>query len=241
MSLSPSYDRFVSLQKGVVSEGSDKCRFRCPCHEDHNPSAGAAIGENGLVIAHCHGCGASLIDMIHAVNSTKAAIFGDDRPKVERKEPFKKGSFGLLKQAIAFYEKKIGPITAKYEYKVGGKTVGWVARFDPPGKDKEFRPIWKDGNGWIVSAPKENRPLYRGDEIKDGDTVYVTEGEKACDAARSIGLVAVSPMNGAKSPHKTDWSKVKGHDVVILRDNDDAGLQFAEKVASLCLEAGACP
>jgi len=233
--LSESYEIFVSAQKGVVPEGQGKCKFLCPCHDDTNPSAHASIGENGKVVAHCFSCNATFVSMVHASGLTMGKLFPS------RKTEFKKGSFATPTIAIKFYETKcgLGPLTSKYAYQVNGVTVGYVARFDPPGKDKEFRPIWKDGRDWIVKAPKENRPLYRGDDIKDGCTVFVTEGEKACEAAKSINLVAISPMNGAKSPHKTDWSKVKDHDVVILRDNDDAGLEFANRVAGLCLKAGA--
>lgn len=235
--ISESYEIFVAAQRGVVPDGENKCKFLCQCHDDHKPSATAAIGDNGDVVVHCFSCDATLVDMVHACGLTMDALKLNSR-KQRSSEPFKKGSFGLLKLAIEFYEKKLGPCTHKWEYKVDGRTVGYVLRFDPPG-GKEFRPIWKDGNGWTASAPKENRPLYGVDDIVDGCTVYVCEGEKACDAARSIGLVAVSPMNGAKSPHKTDWSPVKGHDVVILRDNDQAGLDFATRVAELCSKAGA--
>jgi uncharacterized protein (DUF927 family) len=71
--------------------------------------------------------------------------------------------------------------------------------------------------------------------------VLVAEGEKAADAAAAMlpGFVAVSPMNGAKSPHKADWSHVKGRDVLIWPDNDEPGAKFAQAVARLCLAAGA--
>ena len=233
--MSESFDIFVAAQTGVISQGPGKCKFLCPCHDDSNPSAHASIGDNGKVVAHCFSCNAKFVDMVHASGLTMAKVF----PKSERNTPFKKGSFVTPAIAIKFYEKKLGPMTAKWTYQVNGSTVGYVVRFDPPGQKKEFRPIWKDGRDWVVSAPKENRPLYYGDSIKEGSKIYVTEGEKACDAAKSIGLTAVSPMNGAKSPHKTDWSKTKGHDVVILRDNDEAGIEFANKIAQLCLKAGA--
>ncbi|MBX3391638.1 MAG: DUF3987 domain-containing protein [Phycisphaeraceae bacterium] len=86
------------------------------------------------------------------------------------------------------------------------------------------------------------RPLYRLPDLlatKPGDRVYVTEGEKAADAARAVGLMATTSPHGSKSAGKADWSPLAGRDVVILPDNDRAGEQYAADVARLCIAAGA--
>jgi hypothetical protein len=72
-------------------------------------------------------------------------------------------------------------------------------------------------------------------------TILVTEGEKASDAAAALfpDYVATTPPHGAMSPHKTDWSLLRGRQVVIWPDHDEAGCKFAEAVADLAIEAGA--
>ncbi|MFN7021511.1 MAG: DUF3987 domain-containing protein [Phycisphaerales bacterium] len=73
---------------------------------------------------------------------------------------------------------------------------------------------------------------------KPGARVYVTEGEKAADAARAVGLTATTSPHGSKSADKADWSPVAGRDVVILPDHDDAGERYADDVARLVTAAG---
>jgi len=65
--------------------------------------------------------------------------------------------------------------------------------------------------------------------------LIIVEGERKVDAARRLfpGYVAVSPMNGAKSPHKSDWRPLAGRNVTIWPDHDKPGLEFANDVAKL--------
>ena len=65
--------------------------------------------------------------------------------------------------------------------------------------------------------------------------VFVTEGEKSADAAAHLfpDLIAVSPMNGAKSPAKADWAPFAGRHVVIWPDHDESGEAFRQAVPAL--------
>ncbi|MGI9450211.1 MAG: DUF927 domain-containing protein, partial [Geminicoccaceae bacterium] len=71
--------------------------------------------------------------------------------------------------------------------------------------------------------------------------VIVTEGEKAAGAATRLfpDLVAVSPMNGPKSPAKADWAPLAARHVVVWPDHDGPGEAFGEAVPMLCHDAGA--
>ncbi|MGE3316519.1 MAG: DUF3987 domain-containing protein [Planctomycetaceae bacterium] len=80
------------------------------------------------------------------------------------------------------------------------------------------------------------RPLFHLPEISSSDRVFVVEGEKAADAARSIELVATTSAGGAEAAHLSDWSTLWGKEVVILPDNDDAGRKYAHTVASILLK-----
>jgi hypothetical protein len=137
-------------------------------------------------------------------------------------------------------------------YDISGRLDGYVCRFETGGgKDKEFRPyrygeVTRKGRPWVRWHWKgwtEGRPLYKLRELlaRPDVRVIVTEGEKKADAADSLfpDFVSVSPMNGAKSPHKTDWSVVAGRKVVIWPDNDSVGREFAAQVAGLATLAGA--
>jgi len=77
------------------------------------------------------------------------------------------------------------------------------------------------------------RPLYRLPELADALRVFVTEGEKAAEAARSVGLSATTSAHGSKSASKTDWTPLAGKECVLLPDNDDAGQRYASEVAAI--------
>ncbi len=67
------------------------------------------------------------------------------------------------------------------------------------------------------------------------------EGEKAADAARSIGLVATTSAHGSASPEQTDWSDLAGKEVVLLPDNDPPGRKYADEVASILAKLTPAP
>src|SRR6185437_1450871 len=89
---------------------------------------------------------------------------------------------------------KLGKPTACWTYpSTSGAPLGYILRFDTPGGGKEFRPltIWRDASGrlhWRWESWPPKRPLYglQGLAERPSAPVVVTEGEKACDAARTL-------------------------------------------------------
>ena len=133
-----------------------------------------------------------------------------------------------------------------------GRLVCHVGRFDftDDGGEacKDYRPLtWcrlKDGRrAWRAKGLDEPRPLYRLPQILADPSrpVLVVEGEKAADAAAALfpAHAVTTAMHGARSPGRTDWTSLKGREVVVWPDNDGPGLLFARKVAELALDAGA--
>lgn len=153
-------------------------------------------------------------------------------------------TFPTARDAVAELERRHGPRSATWTYhNAGGDPVGLVVRWNTP-TGKDVRPVSRkaDGSGWIIGGMPTPRPLYALPDLlatKPGDRVYVTEGEKAADAARAVGLTATTSPHGSKSASKADWSPVAGRDVVILPDHDDAGERYADDVARLATAAGA--
>ncbi len=129
-----------------------------------------------------------------------------------------------------------------------GEPLLVVCRFIDPEGNKQDRPLTyrQYANGtckWAWKSTPEPRILFNLDKIA-GDAakpILVCEGEKASEAASVLFpefTVTTSP-NGAKSPHKADWSPCAGRRVIIWPDNDDEGREYADKVAQLTLAAGA--
>lgn len=138
-------------------------------------------------------------------------------------------------------------------YQADGQLIGYIARWDiinPENgeRDKKILPIcycvFQPGKkGWRSAGMPTPRPLYRLPEIlaRPDAVIIVCEGEKTADAAKTLfpDYVVTTPMHGAKSPQKTDWSAVKGRRVIVATDHDEAGGQFGDAVYDLCIAAGA--
>lgn len=117
-----------------------------------------------------------------------------------------------------------------------------VLRFDlptPAGEKqrKEFRPVHQvplgtDGGwGWQGGYPSGPRPIYRKKEVESAhpDMVTIHGGEKAADAAASIGLITTTNAGGEKAVNHTDWTPILRFSVAaIVIDNDPAGEAFGQ-------------
>ncbi len=118
-----------------------------------------------------------------------------------------------------------------------------VYRFEEtPERKKEFRPVhwsvaerrWKFGDptGYLL-------PLYKINHLQPSQKIIFCEGEKAAEAASQYfptGLCTTT-AHGSKSPYRSDFEKVQGHEVIIFPDNDLAGFLYACQVAELCTKA----
>jgi hypothetical protein len=138
-------------------------------------------------------------------------------------------------QAIAGIVKQLGKPTGCWIYQEQGPhELMRVYRFDPPGKNKECRPVYPDANGWHLGDPPGKLPLYHRDELDAADTVFVTEGEKCADLVRGLGLVATTSSHGNQSAAKSDWTPLAGKTAVsILPDHDEPGERYAAAVAAI--------
>lgn len=216
----------------------------CPAHDDSKNSLYVDEGDNGRVLVYCH-AGCKKADIMRA-------IFGNaDNPT---KPPTEDDKF----RRLAFVDKRElkpnfrqmtgGTPDAVYPYCTpSGDFFGFIARVR--GKaGKSFVPFtpWEDKEGYLTWRKKgfaEPRPLYNRDwlaEDKDAP-VLVVEGEKAADAAEELldGPTVTTWHGGANAVHKTDWSPLRGRDVVIWPDNDEPGLKAAEDVAHNLMLVGA--
>ena len=146
---------------------------------------------------------------------------------------------------------KHGKPSMRWEYRnEAGRLLCLVYRFEPKddGERKQFLPLTycEDEIGkraWRWQGLPEPRPLYRLDKLAKnvGEVVVVCEGEKAADAAALLfpGAVCTTMLNGAQSPHKSNWLPLAGRKVLLWPDNDEAGRECMVKVATLTKEAGA--
>ena len=222
---------------------------RCPAHKDRSPSLSVNEGDDGRVLLKCFaGCshdaivaamGLQVSDLFvpkssrngtHQTNGPATA-----KPKSQPASKSRGNRYATAGAAVSALTTKLGRDAGQWTYHdATGKPVALVLRFNTPDGSKEFRPVsLHDDGGWYVNAPATPRPLYGLPDLATASVVYVCEGEKAADAARSIGFIATTSMNGSQSPELSDWTPLVGKTVVILPDNDDAGRKYADAVADI--------
>ena len=121
-----------------------------------------------------------------------------------------------------------------------GEVLVTVRRYDIEGK-KEFRP-WVPG----VPYPKapDVRPLYNIPNILNEQRIVWVEGEKCAQALIDAGIPATCTLGGAgaltrKNTDKFDFTPLRGKDLIVWPDNDDAGRRLAEIVREVAMDADA--
>ncbi|TXI77350.1 MAG: hypothetical protein E6Q43_01220 [Dokdonella sp.] len=136
---------------------------------------------------------------------------------------------------------KSASVTATYRYQgADGRDVREKLRYEP----KDFRIRHRDAAGnWVYKAGDGPPVLYRLPELigarAQGDTVFLTEGEKDADRLASAGLVATTNIEGAAQPHqRPKWkpeytAQLSGAArVVLLPDNDGPGRAHMRHIAA---------
>lgn len=159
-------------------------------------------------------------------------------PRVNRVRPpnrlaFRK--FATWQEAVADAEQRLGKAAAVWPYHDhGGRDIGIVCRWDTA-TGKEIRPFAEGADGgWTCGAMPTPRPIFRLPEIlRSAGRVWITEGEKAADALRQLGLVATTSAGGAQSAKKTDWSPLAGREVIVWPDHDLPGTKYKDDVLEL--------
>jgi len=218
----------------VAGSSQKAWKARCPAHADSDPSLSVTLGDQGGALIHCY-AGCSPEAVVGALGLTMADLMP---PRVTSHGPLNPGVvYATSDEAVAELERRMGPASRTWVYHDECEdAAGLILRWDREG-GKEIRPVSRTREGWVLGGMPTPRPLYRLVELlkRREERVYVTEGEKAADAAGTLGLLATTSPHGAQSAAKADWRALAGRDVAILPDNDDAGRRYADDVARILL------
>jgi len=127
-------------------------------------------------------------------------------------------------------------IVATYDYKdETGKQLFQVLRKEPGkgGRDKDFdarRP--DDSGGWIWNLEGVQLVPYRLPELLKSDgPVVIVEGEKCVDVLWSMGIPATCNPFGAGKWREEFNAHLKGREVILWPDRDEAGQRHVQQVA----------
>ncbi|MFC3053226.1 DUF3987 domain-containing protein [Kordiimonas pumila] len=160
-------------------------------------------------------------DTVNTVNSVNSVNNG-----VERYTPLKAVATGTGNNALDRY----APFNTGIQ--------GGISAHNHNNGKKEIRPYCLIAHDWVRPV----KPLLYDLETISSDRsrpVILVEGEKCVDALSKLGFLATTSMGGSNAAHFTDWSPLRGRDIIIWPDNDEPGQKYAASVAELCLQAGA--
>lgn len=223
------HERAAALGLGPKPAGSGfSCR--CPAHEDRNPSLSYSEGRDGRAVLHCHaGCEPAAV--VEALGLTWGELMADAPPAPSAaRKPAR--LFPSANAALSELRRSRGPEAGKWPYYNGkGEPVGLVVRWNDPDKPggKSYLQLARDGEGWSLGAMPKPRPLYSLPELlqRPAERVYVTEGEKAADAVRSLGFLSTTVCGSRGGLAGAELSPLAGRELVVLPDRDEAGESFA--------------
>lgn len=196
----------------------DGWQTHCPLHDDQTGSLCLSLKDDKLLVC-CHaGC-----DQDKVWSSVKAMLPNQS-----------KGGSGKANSVI----------NAVYQYQYADGTLAMEKERRLP---KGFLLRRPDGHGGYIyknaTTGMDTSILYRLPQvlqaIRDGEIIYIAEGEKDCDNLSALGLCATCNLFGASQDNKrpkwtdknTAW--LKGvREAIIFPDNDDAGQAHAQAIAN---------
>lgn len=202
------FNEFISGLKGIKQISHNNIMCLCPAHADKKPSLHVQVTNDRILVSCLAGC------------STESVM----------------QALGLSMKDLFFNSNVVSKeIEAVYDYRDGNNILRYqVVRFRP----KSFRHRRPNGAGdWIWNKEGVEPLLYQTPElleaISNDNSVFIVEGEKDCQTLGKYGLVATTCSGGAKG-WRPQFSEIfYDAKVVIIPDNDDAGLEYAEGIARL--------
>ncbi len=157
-------------------------------------------------------------------------------PKTATKFNHEKTFYNVLKD-------KSNKLEAVYEYRnIKNELCGYVVRIkNTITHDKKTLPVIyaEDDKGkrrWLSKGFGDNRCLYNEQQLaNNNNSILIVEGEKAADKAQKLypEFTVISWCGGANSFNKSNWTVLKGKNIVIWPDNDQAGFAAAEGIRTI--------
>ena len=208
----------------TTHRGYGELMMKCPFHPDDTASLCVNTRKSGCW--YCHGCRrkgnvyellAKLADStIGEAMESLAASKGID---IEYQDPDADATIYQYKTEDG--KKVLKEVVTHIK---DGKKVITQRRPGPP------------GYGYICNADGVPPSLYHVELVKDADTICIAEGEKDADTVTNLKLgrhhrLMVGVTSGGAASWKPEFAKyLKGKNVILMPDDDEAGEQYAAAV-----------
>lgn len=107
------------------------------------------------------------------------------------------------------------------------------------GKWKDYSVLSEHEDGWYADYPVPPYRLFQSREWALAETIFVCQGEASAEAVTDLGLAATTCLGGPVRATLSDWSPLKGKQVIVLPHQNQGGDTYVKKVPQLCYGAGA--
>lgn len=198
---------------GIKSAGEGRWTARCPVpsHGDSVASLSIGRGSGGRALIKCFGpCTTEAV--VEALGLKLEDLFEEEFQKGDPRE----------------IPPERWPVTAEYVYEnaIGEPVHKAIRRTSPVSGRKTFSQASFENGRWTSGTASASLVLYRLPQLLDSEvsqTVFIVEGER--DVETLVGLDVIATTNvGGSSGWRAEYAEwLRGRDVVILPDNDDAG------------------
>ncbi len=201
-------------------QSGDELHYRCPVHDDHNPSLAVNSKKDVWMCGPCNKGGtpwelAAFLAGFDPSDKSSVMVWLQDHGLLEAKAEGREFVCGYV------YEDE----SRKSLYRVERYRV-------PPPKNKTFTLSRPDGNGgWTPGVEGIRRVPYRLPDFINQDTVYIAEGEADVEELWNWSLPSTTNRTGA-GKWKSEYNQYfEGKRVVLLPDQDPVGESHMEDVA----------
>jgi hypothetical protein len=211
---------------GLPGEPAKSCRV--PWREDQNPSG--SVYEDGRRF-HDHATGEDF-DAPDFLARARNVSLGEAIKEFKRLA----GVEDAAPAAPPSRSNALPRMVATYDYfDEAGALLYQVCRFEPK-TFRQRRPDASARDGWTWKLEGTRRVLYRLPEVLVAvaacEPVFIAEGEKDCAALVTHGFAATCNPGGAGKWLDDYTATLRGADVVLIADKDEAGRRHVQLVAS---------
>jgi hypothetical protein len=234
---------------------ASKKNFRCPFHDDNNPSSHLKQSKSGVWYFHCYACGIgddyfslrariegrTVGEILKSENMNQTDIKPQFKAKITPKAPVK--TYDSFEQMFDEWRGTNPKILVEeknpYTNPETGSPELYTIRYVHPASDKKAFLQASTRNGkWVWGGLEGKTPLFNRTRLDASKDVLIVEGEKCVREFTKLGvpdMAATTSAGGANGASKADWSVLAGKACYVWRDNDEPGKLYEDYITKTLL------
>ena len=226
----------VLLERHGIHQGRGEVRFQCPFPDRHRNGDAhpSARWNRERAVWHCDVCGngGGALELARLLGVAPSQRDRQQRAGGRGKKACENPEHSMLHETVYAIRDSDGALVAQHvrkDYRDGCKDFAWR----------------RNGTSGLDALRVADLPLYGAEDIAAapaGALVVLVEGEKARDALRNRGILAAGTVTGASgTPSPASLEVLRGKDVVLWPDADEAGRAHMDCIAERLVAVGIRP